>query len=127
MTNLMQRAAELLSASLAANCSEAVVAIRGTEHCDLSAAFGQTQFQVDDASGGLLLWESHDFIVPSSTYEFGGEVCAPQRGDIIEKSLGEQTLRYEVLGPGKEQVFRYCDPHRTLLRIHSKLIGGGPT
>ena len=125
MTNLMQRAADCMAARLKASCSEAVIAIRGTEHCDLSAAFGQSQFQVDTPSGGLLTWESHDFIVPAEDYQFAGEVCEPQRGDIIEKTLGADTLRYEVLGPGKERVFRYCDSYRTLLRIHTQLIGKG--
>jgi len=33
------------------------------------------------------------------------------------------TFIYEVMAPGNEPPWRYSDPYRRTLRIHTKLIG----
>ena len=44
----------------------------------------------------------------------------PQRGDRIRETQGQQVFVYEVTAPGKEPVWRYSDPYRKTLRVHTK-------
>ena len=42
---------------------------------------------------------------------------------LLKKTAGEQVFVYEVLAPGNEPHYRYSDPFRQVLRIHSKHVG----
>jgi hypothetical protein len=48
----------------------------------------------------------------------------PVAGDRIRETVGERVFVYEVLAPGNEPHYRYSDPFRKLLRIHTKYVGG---
>ena len=50
----------------------------------------------------------------------GGSADDPERGDVILHA----GLRYEVLAPNGEPVWRWSGTGRILRRIHTKEIGG---
>ena len=81
----------------------------------LSAVLGKTVFRSTDEYGTWMRTESRDFIVPAGKLDF-----EPERGDVIVLSGSE----YEVLAPAGEPVWRWSDPYRTAMRIHSKHTGG---
>jgi hypothetical protein len=51
-----------------------------------------------------------------------GAIFKPQRGDLIEIVIAGATQTYEVLAPGGETPWQYCDPYQTTIRIHSKMV-----
>ena len=46
----------------------------------------------------------------------------PQAGDKIAEVLGAELVIYEVMAPGREPCWRYSDPYRITLRIHTKQV-----
>lgn len=91
-----------------------VVYRRGSGDVPLRAVVGRSVFRSQNSSGLWIGTSSHDFIVASDALGF-----EPSPGDIIIFD----GLEYEVLALGGESVWRWSDPHRTAVRIHTKLIG----
>jgi hypothetical protein len=44
-------------------------------------------------------------------------------GERHGEADGDQVFVYEVLAPGGEPPWRYSDPYRRTLRIHTKHVG----
>lgn len=109
-----------------AHLTRQVVYERGGETIEVLATIGRTLFEQVDASGGVVQkFESRDFLVRASDLVLGGRPTLPKSGDRIRETSGEQVVVYEVLTPlgGNEPPYRYSDPNRRTLRIHTKHIG----
>jgi hypothetical protein len=119
MVDLLQQAASWLSGQRAAFLSRSVVYSRGEGSVIVQAGVGKTTFDVDDGYGGIVRFESRDFLIAASDLVLAGEVFNPQRGDRI--SDGSQV--YEVMAPGKEDVCRPSDSYGVTWRIHTKQVG----
>lgn len=123
-------AQDILSAGVAAlgrvlrsHAAQSILYKRGTAVVQIDATKGSTLFESDTASGGLLRIESRDFIFEAERLVIEGDVTTPARGDKIEEMQGGKTYTYEVLDLGAgTQPWRYCDPYRTLIRVHTKKI-----
>ena len=54
----------------------------------------------------------------------------PKAGDRIKEASGEgrgsTSYIYEVLAPETEPAYRFSDPYRRTLRIHTKQVGTEP-
>jgi hypothetical protein len=122
MADLLQKASDWLEAMRNRHASRLVTYTRGTEAVVVSATIGKTIFQIDDGLGVSTQFEARDFLILAQELLLGGEKALPQRGDRIQEMQGEETVEYEVLAPGKEPCFRYSDPFRKTLRIHSKQV-----
>jgi hypothetical protein len=61
-------------------------------------------------------------IQPADLVIAGSQVL-PERGDTIRETQNGNVYIYEVMAPGSEPHWRWSDPHRKLLRIHTKQIG----
>ena len=85
----------------------------GTE-LQLQATIGKTIFRLDNGYGMATRIESKDFLITADAI-----AILPERGDEII----HENCRYEVLSPGDEPCFRYSDPYRKTLRIHTKFSG----
>lgn len=96
---------------------------RGSESLNLAATIGQTEFTVDDGTGVVQRIESRDFLILASDLVLSGIAQLPERGDRIEESSGTTVFVYEVTAPGPEPCWRWSDPYRQTLRIHTKLVG----
>jgi hypothetical protein len=83
---------------------------------------GKTTFEVDDGYGVLVRHESRDFLMLAAHLLIDGEPLVPERGDRIREAQGQTTFVYEVTAPGKEPCWRYSDPYRKTLRIHTKQV-----
>ena len=112
-----------LSNSLASILGETVSYSDGSHSVDWSCTPTSTQRQLVDGSGNLIEWESFDFVGLASEIVLDGSVVIPKRGHRITRTLGETTEVYEVHSPGTEQHFRYSLPDKSIVRIHTKLIG----
>ena len=91
-----------------------IVYRHGNTAYDVKAVAGKTVFRVQNDCGEYVRMDSRDFIVPAGTFDF-----EPEAGDTVEFKGGI----YEVLAPGGESVWRWSDPYKTALRIHTKFTG----
>ena len=123
MGDLLAQGSAWLEAQRTAHLTQPVVYQRGTLTVQVAASIGKTVFQVDNASGFLERIESRDYLVLASELVLAGQQALPQRGDRIREAAGGSELVYEVMAPGSEPCWRYSDPYRQTLRIHTKLIG----
>jgi hypothetical protein len=106
----------------AQHLSRTVTYQRGDDSVEVAATVGRTVFEIDDGSGAAVQWESRDFLVPAADLVLAGEVVEPLPGDRIRETQGEKVYVYEVLAPGKEPCWRWSDPFRRTLRVHTKQV-----
>lgn len=118
MADLLEQAASWLGNQRKRFLSRPVTYCRGQQSLEIQATVGQTTFEIDDQYGAIEKWQSRDFLVVAADLVLGGMVVEPQRGDKIT----DGSKVYEVLAPGKEDVFRLSDPYGATLRIHTKQI-----
>jgi hypothetical protein len=124
MPDLLSKARSWLAGQLKAHAAVEVVYRRGEDLCELTAAKGQSLFGVDDGAGIAVNYESIDWLCDAADLVLDGEVALPEKGDRIEETdEGGAVQVYEVTAPGTEPAWRYRDPERLRLRIHSKYIG----
>ncbi len=123
MTDLLEKASNWLQAQRTQFASRTVTYARGEQCVDLPATIGKTTFDVDDGYGVLVRYESRDFLVVAADLLLAGQATLPQRGDRVVEQQDGATYTYEVVAPGKEPCWRYSDPYRNTLRIHTKEIG----
>ena len=124
MPDLLQTGSDWLADQLKTHASRQVVYRRGALQVAVQATVGRTLLKLDDGYGGVRMeWTDRDFLVHASDLVLGGSQTLPERGDLIREMQGGKTFVYEVLAPGKEPAWRWSDPFRKVLRIHTKLVG----
>ena len=87
----------------------------GSSAKTIKAIAGRTVFRSTNDCGNWVRTETRDFIIRTGELDI-----FPETGDVIEVDGGE----YEVLAPNGEPVWRWSDPYRTALRVHTKHTGG---
>jgi len=95
---------------------------RGASTVEVQATIGRTEFEQADEFGIVTKTESRDYLIRTADLVLDGQPTLPKRGDQIRETDGSTTFVFEVLSPGDEPVFRYSDPYRKALRIHTKHI-----
>ena len=99
-----------------------VVYLRGASFVEVAATIGQTTFEQTDEFGGIQRLESRDFLIRTADLVLDAEAVLPKAGDRIRDAGGEKVFVYEVMAPGSEPPFRYSDPFRKALRVHTKHV-----
>ena len=130
MADLLDRASAWLDGMRVKHTSRLVLYQRGLWSVSVPAGIGRTTFQVDNGSGVIETVESRDFLILAADLVLGGTVTLPKTGDRIREASGEDgggaSYMYEVLAPGTEPAYRFSDPYRRTLRIHTKQVGTAP-
>ncbi len=125
MPDLLAFGMEWLADRLKAFAARSVIYRRGTEDVTVAAVIGRTLLKLDDGYGGVRMeWTDRDFLIRPEDLVLGANAVLPERGDTIRETVETTTFVYEVMAPGKEPAWRWSDPHRRMLRIHTKLISG---
>lgn len=122
MGDLLEQGAQFLDDQRHAHMAHPVVYHRGASSVELSATIGQTTFEQDYEFAGIQRIQSRDFLVRTGDLVLDSAEVLPVAGDQIRETQGEQVFVYEVMAPGSEPPFRYSDPYRKALRIHTKHI-----
>ena len=124
MADMLEQGASWLDDQRHQHMTRSVSYARGASTVAIQATVGQTEFeQADDVGGGIVhKTESRDYLIRTADLVLDGQATLPKRGDQIRETDGTTTVVYEVLSPGDEPVFRYSDPYRNALRIHTKHI-----
>jgi hypothetical protein len=63
-----------------------------------------------------------DFLIDTQSLLLSIIGTLPRRGDKIVEIDGDQTFVFEVMALGGEPPWRYSDPFRLKLRIHTRQI-----
>ena len=98
-----------------------IVYARGDRTVSLRAVPGDTSFVQQTGEGYMETVESRDFIFPAADLNLGGSPVLPDRGDMITETVNGVEQSYPVTSGGASRYFRYADPYRTILRVHTKL------
>lgn len=122
MADVLDNALSWLETQRTRHRTRLVTYTRGEASAEVAATIGKTVFRIDDQYGASIRSESRDYLILAAHLVLDGQVILPQRGDQIRESAGDQVWVYEVLGPGDEPCFRYSDPGRLTLRIHTQQI-----
>jgi hypothetical protein len=122
MADLLEQGAQFLDDQRHTHMTRTVVYLRGGSSVEVAATVGQTTFEQADEFGGIQRLESRDFLIRTGELILDSAVVLPQAGDRIRETVGDQAFIYEVMAPGSEPPFRYSDPYRKALRIHTKHV-----
>jgi len=131
VTDLLQQGSDWLEDKRHQHATRTVTYQRGDpgmggSSVDLSATVGRTEFEIDDGAGALIKIESRDYLILAADLVLDAEQTVPKQGDIIRETQGAKVYVHEVIAPGGVSGgahYRYSDPYRKTLRIHTKLIG----
>lgn len=122
MSDMLEQGSAWLEVQRTQFATRPVTYRRGANSVAVLATVGRTEFQVDNGYGLIERVESRDYLISTDDLVLNNVAALPERSDQIRETVGEQTFVYEVLAPGKEPVWRYSDPYRRTLRIHTKHV-----
>ena len=122
VADLLETASNWLEDQRNTHMSRSVIYQRSAFTVELPATIGRTVFALDDGAGAILRVESRDYLIRAAHLVLNGVTELPKRGDQIHEMQDGVIFIYEVMGPGDEPHFRYSDPYRRTLRIHTKQI-----
>ncbi len=123
MPHLLELGSAWLETERTAHLSRPVVYARGAETVVVSASVGRTIFRIENAYGVQERHEARDYLILASALFLGGALELPKAGDRIREEEDGKVFVYEVMAPGGEPCWRYSDPYRRTLRIHTKHVG----
>lgn len=122
MTDLLERGSAWLEDQRQRHMTRMVTYQRGGDSVELAATIGRTEFEQADEFGVIHKIESRDYLVLTTDLVLAGVQTLPKPGDRVRESEGAKTFVYEVMAPGNDPPFRYSDPYRRTLRIHTKHV-----
>lgn len=87
------------------------------------ATKGQSRFESDNGFGLTTEMRTADWLIEAAAIDFGDGPVEPDEGDLVKQTIGSDVIVFEVMAPGgAEPAWRYADPQRTTVRIHSKQV-----
>lgn len=122
MADLLKDASAWLEGRRHEHLTVPVTYTRGAASVKLLATVGRTVFELRDDYGGVEKTQARDYLVRAEDLVLDGALALPERGDEVREAEGAQVFVYEVMAPGKEPHWRYSDPYRQTLRIHTKHV-----
>lgn len=127
MPDLLAQGAAWLDEQRHQHLTTTVTYRRGEHAVQVQATIGRTVFRLNDAYGATVRHVSRDYLIRAADLVLDGQRVEPKRGDqVIEVDNAGIEHTHEVMGPGAsggEPDWRYSDPQRSGLRIHTKEVG----
>jgi hypothetical protein len=122
MTDLLDKGSAWLEGQRKKHATREVTYRRGANAVVVKATIGRTLFEQDDGAGVIIRTQVRDYLIDSADLVLGGQPTLPEKGDRIDETDAGQKYVHEVLPLGNEPHWRYSDPYRRTLRIHTKLV-----
>ncbi|MGV3483365.1 MAG: hypothetical protein ACO1RT_02975 [Planctomycetaceae bacterium] len=122
MSDLLERGQQWLAGKLTQHATRTVVYRRGELGAQLLATIGRSTYQQDDGQGIVTRSQVRDFLIDTHTLLTSIIGTLPRRGDQIVEIENDKTFIFEVMALGGDPPWRYSDPFRLKLRIHTKQI-----
>lgn len=123
MSDLLDKGSAWLEGQRKKHATREVTYRRGMDAVVVKATIGRTLFEQDDGAGVTVRVQVRDYLIDTADLVLAGQATLPAKGDRIDEIDAGKKHTYEVLPLGGEQHWRYSDPYRRTLRIHTKLIG----
>ncbi len=117
MVDLLRSGSEWLEQQRTAYMTSLVEYRRGEDSCELNATYGRTEYEVEDDYGIKVGAQVVDFLILAEA--FSPTFDRPEAGDVIVAD----GVVYEVMSLTGQGHYRWSDPYRTTMRIHTKEIG----
>lgn len=119
MSDRLRAAAANLAARVRSDAGNTITYARGASTVSVTATLGRTIFRTS-TEYGVTRTVSRDYLITADDLQLGGVRVIPVRGDrITEVDPRGDSRTYEVLAPGGEDVWRYSDAQRQILRVHT--------
>jgi len=122
MSDLLKAGQKWLAEKLKKHASREITYRRGEVESIVTATIGKTMADQDTGDGLVLRMEIRDYLIDTADLKLDGQLTLPERGDLIIETDDDKNFTYEVLPIGNQRAWRYSDPFRLKLRIHTKLI-----
>ena len=122
MSDLLKVGQKWLAEKLTKHASREITYWRGEVETTVTATIGKTMADQDTGDGLVLRMEIRDYLIDTGDLKLDGQPTLPERGDLIIENDDGKNFTYEVLPIGNQRAWRYSDPFRLKLRIHTKLI-----
>jgi hypothetical protein len=121
---------ELVAAALALNRqvdAETIIYRRGAASVEITDAIplGGARPQ-DRDEGAFLQFDELDWGLRRAALVLDGDPAIPQKGDIIDRVIGTNTLTYTVLPRDTTAPWRWSDRGQTQYRVFTKLHATTP-
>ncbi len=123
MGDLLEQGAAFLDDQRHRHMSRTVVYRRGADEKEVQATIGRTEFEQADEAGLIHRVESRDFLVRTADLDLGAGPILPRAGDQVRETVGTSVFVYEVNAPGGQPPWRFSDPYRQVMRVHTKFVG----
>lgn len=123
MGDLLDRGSAFIDAQRHQHLTRPVTYRRGSDEKQVQATVGRTEFEQADEAGLIHRVESRDFLIRAADLDLGSEPIQPRAGDQLREQAGSQVLVYEINAPGGQPPWRFSDPYRRMIRVHTKLVG----
>ncbi|GJQ28371.1 MAG: hypothetical protein HBSAPP03_02550 [Phycisphaerae bacterium] len=123
--DLLDRGSAFIDAQRHQHLTRPVTYRRGSDETQVQATVGKTEFEQADEAGLIHRVESRDFLIRAADLDLGSGPIRPRAGDQVREQVGivgGQVLVYEVNAPGGQPPWRYSDPYRRVMRVHTKLV-----
>ncbi len=119
---MLHRGQAWLAGKLTKHASRRVVYRRDELGVELSATIAKSEYEQDDGEGVITRAQVRDYLIDTNALLLSIIGSLPRRGDRIVEVDGETTFIFELMSIGNDPPWRYSDPFRVKLRIHTKLV-----
>jgi len=90
-----------------------------TPHGPLDAIPGETLYETGDGGYQINSWQARDFLIEAT--DLADLSDGPDVGHYILETAEDGTVkRYDVMAPTGERCWRWLDPTRQWMRVHTK-------
>ena len=96
--------------------------VRGDDVVDLTAVPGSTDYETETSGGIFESHQARDYLVLADDLKIGGDRVKPKRGDEIRETVAGEEVTFPVMALGGSRHYDFSDPHRQILRVHSKQV-----
>lgn len=128
MPDLLAQSARWLEDQRHRHCSTAVRYRRDGQVVEVNATIGRTIFRDENAYGTVTHHVSRDFLIRAEDLVLAGQQIEPRSGDEVLEPGDNQLRVHEVMSPTRgDPAWRYSDPARVTIRIHTKHTGQEPS
>lgn len=122
MTDMLRRGQSWLADKLKTHASQSVTYRRDNIEVKVAATIGRSMYEQDDGEGVIVRSQVRDYLIDTADLLSSEIGSLPKRGDEIHEVDGNLIHIYEVMALGGDPPWRYSDPFRLKLRIHTKQI-----
>ncbi len=122
MSDMLHRGQAWLAEKLTKQASRPIVYQREDVTAELTATIGVSRYEQDDGKGIVTRAQVRDYLIDTQSLIQSPIGTLPRRGDRITEQDGNTTYVFEIMSIGGEPPWRYSDPFRVKLRIHTKQV-----